>query len=70
MPWNVTKSSRCPADKPWAVIGGKDGKHIAGCHPDRDSALQQQKALYVNEVKTDAADVVEVSLPVTLAGPD
>jgi hypothetical protein len=63
MPWNVEKSTRCPADNPWAVIGGASGDRIAGCHPDPDAARQQQKALYANEEKSG----VMYTIPTTVA---
>jgi hypothetical protein len=52
MPWNVEQSDRCPADKPWAVIGGASGDHLAGCHPSKEKARAQQEALYAGEAKS------------------
>jgi hypothetical protein len=63
MPWNVKKDDRCPAGKPWGVVGGSSGDRLAGCHPTADAAKKQQAALYVHEQKAD----VPVSLP-TVAG--
>jgi hypothetical protein len=65
MPWNIDKSPRCPAAKPWAVIGGASGDHLAGCHPTQDAARQQQKALYAAEDRDDPP--VAYSLPVRRA---
>jgi hypothetical protein len=47
MPWNVGKDKRCPANKPWAVTNAATGR-VAGCHESKESAIKQQKALYVN----------------------
>lgn len=56
MPWNIVKGdSRCPAGKPFAVVGGRSGNGLAGCHDTKESARQQQKALYASEAKADAA---------------
>lgn len=51
MPWNVSKSDRCPTDKPWAVI--KEGGEIEGCHSSEADAEKQQRALYQSEQATD-----------------
>jgi hypothetical protein len=64
MPWNVSKTDRCPASKPWGVMGGSTGDRLAGCHPTEDAAKQQQAALYAQESK---ADTVCYSLPTSLA---
>jgi hypothetical protein len=58
MPWNVKKDSRCPASKPWGVVGGSTGNRLAGCHPSEDAAKKQQAALYVHETGW-AADLVQ-----------
>jgi hypothetical protein len=48
MPWSVRENDdRCPASKPWSVVNDKTGD-LRGCHPDKASARQQQKALYAN----------------------
>ena len=50
MPWNIVKNDeRCPASKPFAVIGGASGNALFGCHATKDSAREQQKALYASE---------------------
>lgn len=50
MPWNIVQNDeRCPASKPFAVIGGRTGNALFGCHPDKDSARKQQQALYAQE---------------------
>ena len=57
MPFNVVSNdSRCPASKPYAVIGGQSGHDLFGCHPDKDSARRQQQALYaqVDDARQDA----------------
>jgi hypothetical protein len=70
MPWNIVKGGgSCKADE-WAVIGGRDGKHLAGCHPDRESALQQQKALYAQtggRSEEGPEPTVAYSMPKTLS---
>jgi hypothetical protein len=48
MPWHVTKSQQCPSSKPWAVVKDKDGS-VSGCHPSRDKANAQLRALYRSE---------------------
>ena len=49
MPWNIVKNDeRCPASKPFAVIGGSTGNALFGCHATKDSAREQQKALYAS----------------------
>jgi hypothetical protein len=67
MPWNVKKDSRCPASKPWAVVGGASGNRVAGCHPTEDAAKKQQAAQYVNEVKGELNAPVPYTTAVTLA---
>lgn len=54
MPWNVKKDDRCPASKPWAVVNADNGRVVA-CHISKDSARQQQKALYANVPESDRA---------------
>jgi hypothetical protein len=56
MPWKVTQTDRCPASKPWGVVGGSTGDRLAGCHPTQDAARKQQAALYVHESKGELAD--------------
>ena len=48
MPWHVTKSSKCPDSKPWAVVKDTDGSIVA-CHASEGSAKKQMAALYANE---------------------
>jgi hypothetical protein len=45
MPWIVKKSDQCPASKPWGVFNQTTGRKVA-CHESKESARQQQKALY------------------------
>jgi len=53
MPWHIDKKSdRCPASKPFAVIGGRDDDHLAGCHATWDEAVDQLRALYANDAKS------------------
>ena len=49
MPWDIKKDARCPASKPYGVVGGSSGDRLAGCHETEDSAREQQKALYAAE---------------------
>jgi hypothetical protein len=51
MPWKITKDSRCPASKPYGVVGGSTGNRLAGCHPTQEAAKKQLAALYVHESK-------------------
>lgn len=48
MPWDVHMTDACPAGRPWAVRNTDNG-HIHGCHPSRNAAVQQQRALYASE---------------------
>lgn len=58
MPWHVERgNSACPDG--WAVVKDAD-KTVEGCHPSRDEAVTQLRALYANEPMT-AAD--EILLP-------
>lgn len=52
MPWDVKKDDRCPSSKPWAVVNA-DNNRLVACHVDKDSARQQQKALYANVPEAD-----------------
>jgi hypothetical protein len=50
MPYNIVPNSdKCPASKPFAVIGGRSGDDLFGCHATKESAREQQKALYAAE---------------------
>jgi hypothetical protein len=50
MPYHVAKSSKCPAERPWACIKSSDGK-VMGCHPNVKAATAQLRALYAAEKK-------------------
>ena len=64
MPYNVVEGSdQCPSSKPYAVIGGKSGNDLFGCHTTKESARKQQQALYAAENRAH----VPVSLPTTIA---
>jgi hypothetical protein len=78
MPFNVVNNDdRCPASKPYAVIGGRSGHDLFGCHPDKDSARKQQQALYAQTGDTNDDDderacprmdtPVSYTLPATVA---
>lgn len=47
MPWHVTKSGQCPADRPYAVVKNADGSLVA-CHATEDAAQKHVTALYAN----------------------
>jgi hypothetical protein len=48
MPYIVRRDlSRCPASKPWAVTNEATGD-LRGCHPTKEHARLQQKALYAS----------------------
>jgi HK97 family phage prohead protease len=54
MPYGVGRRAACPAGKPWAVFkiaapGSPEKIVNGGCHPTRDEALAQQRALYARE---------------------
>lgn len=50
MPYNVVSGDeRCPASKPFAVVGGRSGDALFGCHDTKESARNQQKALYAQD---------------------
>lgn len=51
MPYEVTRSDRCPASRPWAVRKTTDGQ-VMGCHPSEQAARRQLAALYANEDAT------------------
>lgn len=48
MPYEVKKSSRCDASKPWGVFKQADGSLVA-CHASKEDAEKQMAALYANE---------------------
>lgn len=67
MPWNIVQGDdRCPASKPYAVVGGAGGNKLFGCHPDKDSARNQQKALYASEDNPRATEPVAYTTPTTI----
>lgn len=53
MPWIVEEGHGCPSGRPFAVINKQSGKR-EGCHPSKEAATQQQKALYANAPKEDS----------------
>lgn len=59
MPWKVSKSDRCPASRPWAVINQNSGA-VEGCHTSKAKGLKQAAALYANEGATMSNDDREV----------
>ena len=63
MPWKIAKDARCPASKPFGVVGGSSGDRLAGCHPTEDAAKAQMAALYAAEDNSSRADPVMYSLP-------
>jgi hypothetical protein len=48
MPWSVKNGAGCPPSRPWAVIKDSDGSR-EGCHPTRQMAERQRRALYASE---------------------
>jgi HK97 family phage prohead protease len=48
VPWHVSKSAKCPASKPWAVIKNDTGEVVA-CHASEADAQAQVAALYAND---------------------
>ena len=56
VPWHVERgNSACPDG--WAVVKDAD-KTVEGCHPSRDEAVTQLRALYANEPMTAADEIV------------
>ena len=56
MPWNVSEGhGDCPGDSPFAVVKTSDGS-VAGCHPTRQAAVEQLRALYAAEERAGAAE--------------
>jgi len=47
MPYVIKLDDRCPASKPWAVAN-QQTNDLRGCHPTKEHAREQQKALYAN----------------------
>lgn len=58
MPWIVKQSPKCPGYKPWGVFNQQTGAK-EGCHPSKEAATQQQKALYAKEPQMNSADDCE-----------
>lgn len=51
VPYKVVKdTSTCPTGKPWAVKKQTDGK-VMGCHPTKEKANRQVRAIEANEAK-------------------
>lgn len=48
MPYVVKQDDRCPASKPWGVSNQQTGR-LHGCHPTKEHARGQQRALYAAE---------------------
>lgn len=49
MPYDIVQNSpQCPASKPWAVVT-EDEEQLLGCHPTREQARAQRRAVLVSE---------------------
>lgn len=48
MPYVVRQDDRCPASRPWGVSNQQTGD-LHGCHPTKEHARSQQRALYAAE---------------------
>lgn len=48
MPYVVREDDRCPASRPWGVFNQQTGD-LHGCHPTKEHARRQQRALYAAE---------------------
>ncbi len=51
MPWAIGRRESCPAGRPWAVYRQADSagpERIVYCHPTRERAVAQLRALYAN----------------------
>jgi hypothetical protein len=67
MPWNIVEGDdRCPAGKPYAVIGGRSGNGLFGCHDTKESARKQQQALYAQADDTKSIESVCYTTPTTI----
>ena len=54
MPWSVKKDPRCGSG--YAVVKDTDNELVA-CHKTKESAIEQQRALYASEAnKTEAPE--------------
>ena len=49
MPYEIKKTSQCPASKPFGVFNKDSGDLRGRCHPSRARALAQMRALYAAE---------------------
>lgn len=54
MPWKVSKSDQCPADKPWAMMRSDTGEKRA-CHATKEMAMKQMALLYMKQKKGEIA---------------
>jgi hypothetical protein len=52
MPYKVVTGAGCPESRPFAVVKETDGQRM-GCHPTKDRAERQLRALYAAEVEPD-----------------
>lgn len=50
MPWSVKKDPRCGSG--YAVVKDTNNELVA-CHKTKESAVEQQRALYASEAKND-----------------
>jgi HK97 family phage prohead protease len=61
MPWSVVHNHPACRSGEWAVVNQRaeaEGRHsIEGCHPTREAALAQQRALYANEPQARSHEV-------------
>jgi hypothetical protein len=49
MPWHIVdNSSECSSEEPYAVVKDTSGE-LEGCHPTREAAEEQMRALYASE---------------------
>lgn len=55
MPWHIVdNSSECSSEEPYAVVKDVSGE-LEGCHPTREAAEEQMKALYASEGEDSSA---------------
>jgi|SRR6266540_306087 len=62
VPWKVEKTSECPDSKPWGVVNTETGDVGGRCHESKESARQQQKALYVHADEKDSGETVGLEI--------
>ena len=56
MPYSIkSNDSRCPKGKPFSVVNS-DTNDLRGCHVSKESAREQQKALYANVPDADRSE--------------